>query len=41
MLYDGFLFVFDGWDYRIDLYKLIGKRVMVYGQIEMMYDFMD
>ncbi|MEJ5021819.1 4-hydroxybenzoate 3-monooxygenase [Ochrobactrum vermis] len=39
--HDGFSLAFDGRDHRIDLHKLTGKRVTVYGQTEMTHDLMD
>ncbi|KAB2679117.1 4-hydroxybenzoate 3-monooxygenase [Brucella tritici] len=39
--HDGFSLAFDGRDHRIDLHKLTGKRVMVYGQTEMTHDLMN
>ncbi|MBC2885498.1 4-hydroxybenzoate 3-monooxygenase [Ochrobactrum sp. CM-21-5] len=39
--HDGFALAFDGRDHRIDLHKLTGKRVTVYGQTELTHDLMD
>ncbi|ACU49764.1 MULTISPECIES: 4-hydroxybenzoate 3-monooxygenase [Brucella] len=38
--HDGFSLAFDGRDHRIDLHKLTGKRVTVYGQTELTHDLM-
>ncbi len=39
--HDGFSLAFDGRDHRVDLHKLTGKRVMVYGQTELTQDLME
>ncbi len=39
--HDGFSLAFDGRDHRIDLHRLTGKRVTVYGQTELTHDLMD
>jgi len=39
--HDGFDLAFDGVRHRIDLHRLTGKRVMVYGQTEVTRDLMD
>jgi p-hydroxybenzoate 3-monooxygenase len=39
--HDGFEICFDGRRQRIDLHKLTGKRVMVYGQTEVTRDLME
>jgi len=39
--HDGFSLAFGGRDHRVDLHKLTGKRVTVYGQTEMTHDLMD
>ena len=39
--HDGFELTFSGRHLRIDLFKLTGKRVMVYGQTEVTRDLMD
>lgn len=38
--HNGFSLAFDGRDHRIDLHKLTGKRVTVYGQTELTHDLM-
>jgi len=39
--HDGFSLAFDGRDHRVDLHRLTGKRVTVYGQTEMTHDLME
>ncbi|HEX5935532.1 MAG TPA: FAD-dependent monooxygenase, partial [Pseudorhizobium sp.] len=39
--HEGIVLAFDGQDHRIDLFRLTGKRVMVYGQTELTHDLMD
>ncbi|MFQ0814215.1 4-hydroxybenzoate 3-monooxygenase [Brucella anthropi] len=39
--HDGFSLAFDGRDHRIDLHRMTGKRVTVYGQTELTHDLMD
>ncbi|GGB12600.1 4-hydroxybenzoate 3-monooxygenase [Brucella endophytica] len=39
--HDGFSLAFEGRDHRIDLHRLTGKRVTVYGQTELTHDLME
>lgn len=41
LLHDGFELAFGGKRHRIDLYGLVGKKVMVYGQTELTKDLFD